>query len=128
MTDPGRHQRRVWYNARPHDRQSVADEAGRREKASGQGRGHEHGRVMRSSGRPTQENAPRIATKGSDVLLQPFQRRNLVEDAVIARGMVRILRREGRMREESEGTEAVVQGHHDGWGKARPGPPVDVAR
>src|SRR5260370_42127802 len=42
--------------------------------------------------------------------------------------MVRMLRREARMREESEGTEEVVQGHHDGGVKARHGPKVDVAR
>src|SRR3546814_4023939 len=53
----------------------------------------------------------RIATESADVALHPFERRDLVEQPVIARQMVRRFRAERRMREPAEHAEPVVDRH-----------------
>ena len=55
----------------------------------------------------------RISAERGDVLLHPPQRGHLVEQAVVARGVVRRLLRQLRMHEEAEDVRAVVQRHRD---------------
>ncbi len=60
----------------------------------------------------------RVAAEGADVLLHPVQGRYLVQNAVVAAGVLRGLGREGRVHQEAERAEPVVDAdqHH-----ARPG-------
>src|SRR4029079_16437793 len=61
-------------------------------------------------------DAVRIAAKRGDVSLHPFERGNLIERAVIARGMIRGFSRERGMREVPKGAEPIVDGHyHDAF-------------
>src|SRR5271167_4532700 len=53
-----------------------------------------------------------IATKRRDVLLHPFERRDLVQQAVVARRITVGFLGELRVREETKYTQAIVDGHH----------------
>ena len=55
-----------------------------------------------------------VATKLGDILLDPLQGLDLVEDTIVARHLMRALGREGGVNEEAEHTKTVVDGdeHH----------------
>src|SRR5205807_7059196 len=59
-------------------------------------------------------HARRIATESADVAAYPLQRRNLIEETVVPAGVLRRFGRQRRMREETKGSEAVVQRYDDG--------------
>src|SRR6185437_2852407 len=54
-----------------------------------------------------------IAAETCDVLAHPFQRRDLIEKAVIAGDLVRRFRAQRRMRHEAENADAVIDGDDD---------------
>ena len=71
------------------------------------GRDHDGSRRFTGDGHP-----PRIAAEGRDILLHPSERRLQVHHSVIARGVMRRLSRQFRMREKAEHAQPVVVGHH----------------
>ena len=54
-----------------------------------------------------------IAAEGGDVALHPLQAGDLVEQAVVARGMLRQFGGERGMGEEAQHADAIVDRHHD---------------
>src|ERR1700758_4583484 len=55
----------------------------------------------------------RVSTEGGDVCADPFECGGLIEETVVAGGVVGRLGGEFGMDEESEDAEAVIHGHHD---------------
>ena len=77
----------------------------------------------------------RVAAEPRDVALHPPQRRLLVHEAVVARGLIRGLGGQRRVREEAEEAEAVVDRDDDralldraGWGRSRRSRPRPARR
>src|ERR1044072_2220980 len=57
--------------------------------------------------------ARRVAAKGCDIFLDPFQGGNLIEYAVIARRMIGRFSSQFRVREVTERAEAIVDRNED---------------
>ncbi len=76
-----------------------------------QGRGLKDGDRCRAGRLAEDGDAVRIAAEGRDILLHPLQRRDLVEDALVAVDLA--LGGQFGMREEAEDAQTIVQRHHD---------------
>src|SRR6185437_8542055 len=70
---------------------------------------HRHG----PRGFPADRDLRRTATEGRDVLVNPLQCGDLIEQPVVAGRMMRGLGGQLRMREEPEDSQAVVRGDYD---------------
>ena len=88
--------------------------------APGQGGGEDGLHAHAAGGLPRQGDGVRVAPKGGDVLLDPVQGENLVENAVVAGDAFLCLLLQGGVGEEAKGVHPVVDGHqnHALFGKA----------
>ena len=77
----------------------------------GQRRGDERLNAHGTGALAHDRNIVRISAEGGDVVLDPFQRSDLVQHAVVAGHVMCTLGRKRGMGEESEDTETVVEGH-----------------
>jgi hypothetical protein len=68
--------------------------------------GHQHAHFCTSVGMSPNRNVSGIAAKSSDVPLDPLERRDLIESAVISRGVMRRFCCECRVRHVSQGADA----------------------
>src|SRR5262249_26250565 len=78
------------------------------EEIAGEGRGHEGADRERARGLAADGDVVRIAAENRDVFDYPFKGRDLIEESVVAGGMVARLGSKLGMRQKSEYAEAVV--------------------
>jgi hypothetical protein len=75
--------------------------------------GDEHRDRFAARGFAHDRDTRRVAAEGPDIVFHPAQRRDLVFHALVARRFIRRLRRQLGMGEETEDTEAVIDGDDD---------------
>src|SRR5262249_47216018 len=80
---------------------------------TGEGRSHERADRAGTGGFAADGDVTGIATESGDVFDNPFESSNLIEKAVVARGMVTGLFGEFRVGEKAEDAEAIVWFDHD---------------
>src|SRR6266700_3434340 len=83
------------------------------EHAFRQGRGHLGRDGERSCALAEDGHIPGISSKSCDVVVYPLQRGKLIEQSIIARGVMAGLLRQFGMDEESEDAEPIVHGNDD---------------
>src|SRR6185437_4003716 len=81
--------------------------------SAGQRRNHQQIHRHGPRGFPGDRDLRRIATEGRDVVVNPLQCGDLIEQPVVAGRMMRGLGGQLRMREEPEDSQAIVRGDHD---------------
>src|SRR6185437_13906898 len=81
--------------------------------SAGQRRNHQQIHRHGPRGFPGDRDLRRIATEGRDVVVNPLQCGDLIEQPVVAGRMMRGLGGQLRMREEAEDSQAVVRGDYD---------------
>ena len=102
----------------------LALDGGPRDQAVRERRGHQRDGVERAGREAEQRHVAGVAAEGADVLVNPLQRGELVEDAVLAGGQA-VFCGQGGMPDEAERAEPVVERHdHDAArGRMRTRPP-----
>ena len=78
-----------------------------------QRRGHQDGDRDRARRLPEHRDALRIAAEGGDVALDPLEGRDLVQQTIVAGGMLGGLGRQHRVREEAKDPDTVVEADDD---------------
>jgi hypothetical protein len=78
--------------------------------AASERRGHEDSRIDRAGGLAEDGDIVGVAAETGDVVVDPLEGKDLIHEAVVARGVVRGFAGELGMSEEAEDVKAVIDG------------------
>lgn len=93
--------------------------------AFGEGRAHEVDEALRPRALPKDGHRARIAAEAFNIVPDPCQRRNLIEQSIVPAGLALAFLREPGMRQETEPRHPVLDRHEN---DPEPGEPISIVK